>query len=416
MSSFIKQQLSREAIDESIDTTGVMESVLSAVDSTSSEATNQINETTADEIDDVGNDIEAAQGYVDVLEQSPPEGASEEALAVAQVGLEAIFNKYGVPMKAVIARESADYSARVATFETIAMANEGIAEMVKSFAESCGNVIERMQVNMKDTFRRRAAWLKEANILRSQLNNASGAPREGAKYTNRIRVAHMTLGNQTVLTSGKDMLSAVDTVEVSMNGLVGLLDGIGSLFTWFNKQKGKVDFTHCTSNFEPSQFTRGVLSLSGSAALFGEETVINQITGSSENADEMMNIASKINIKHTYVWKVKDLQQPELPPLSIEEMKQGIEDLAKTGQVICNLYNRYDQEVVKYVQEMMNKNNPERFDSDMITSPIRYFRFNRIYKRVMMACIASINNGFDLNFKAATCLLEYWKWSVANNK
>lgn len=411
----MKNSLKKHLSTEVIDTDGVMTEVLDNVDTATPGAGAEIN-TTADEIDNVGSDIETAQGYVDALEQSPPEGASDDALAMAQVGLEAIFNKYSIPVKKrVVARESADYSNKLATFQTIEMANEGIGEMLKSFGESCKNVIDRMRVNMKDTFRRRAAWLKEANALRAQLQKASGSPDPAAKYTNRIRVAHMTKGDQTVVTTGKEMLVAVDSVDAAMHGLVGFLEGIGSLFTWFNNQKGKMDFGACTANFEPSVFSKNMLSLSGTAAMFGEETIINKLSGSSDNPEEMMKIAAGIDINHTHVWKVKDLQQPELAPLSIAEMNSGIQDLITVGQTICDLYNRYDQDVVKWIQEM-NRKAQAKYDIDMITSPIRWVRFNRIYTRVMWACIASIQNGFDLNFKAATCLLEYWKWSVANNK
>lgn len=410
MKQTFKNQLSQEVID----TDGVMSEVLGDVDSATPSAGADINSTTA-EIDTVGTDIETAQGYVDVLEQSPPEGASDDALNMARVGLEAIFNRYNIPVKPVIARESADYNNKLATFQTIEMANEGIGEMMKGFGESCANMLDRMRVNMKDTFRRRAAWLKEANALRSQLHQASGTPNPNAKYTNRIRVAHMTKGDKTVVTTGKEMLAAVDSVDAAMNGLVGFLEGIGSLFTWFNNQKGKMDFGACTANFEPSAFSEGMLSLSGTAAMFGEETVINKLSGATENPEEMMKIAATIDIKHTDVWKVKDLAQPELAPLSIAEMTAGIQDMITSGQTICDLYNRYDQDVAKWVQEM-NRKAQANYDIDMFTSPIRWVRFNRIYTRVMWACIGSIQNGFDLNFKAATCLLEYWKWSIENNQ
>lgn len=410
MKNAIKQILSLETIDESIDVNGVMTGVLSEVDA----GTEQRGDATAYEMDNVGDDIEAAQGYVDLLEQSPPEGAAPATLAVAQVGLESIFSKYGIVMK-VVSQESADYSDKLATFQTIQMANEGIGEMVKSFGESIKNVIDRIRVNMKDTFRRRAAWTSEAIKLRAKLHTATGAPMAGATYTNRVRVAHMTKGDQSVITDPKAMLKAVESVEVSLNGLSELIKGVASMYTIFNSNKGSVDFNKIANAFDTSEFSKDQLSLTGAAALFGEEITTPKFEGTSTDVKSMLAIAAGIKFNHTNIWKVGDLEQPALEPLDIQSMKSGVDDMVRVGQVICDMYNRRDREFEPYLAAMYDKAN-SGFDIDMVISPINYIRFNRLYKRLMYGILKTVESSFDLNFKAATCLLEYWKWSIANNK
>ncbi len=363
----------------------------------------------------VCEDMEVIQSIADVLEAAGDEGASPVALAVAQESMQSIFSRYGVAPRG-FAKEALDKGRAHATKEALAYAKEGMQQIAQEgLGEAITNTINRMRVNTQHFWRRRATWKAEAVRLRKSLQTASGTPSETATYSNKIRIAHMTTGDQNVLTDGDEMLKAVMSVHNSLNGAVPFLTGLTTLFSWFNSQKGKVDFTSIASHFKESVHNRDMLSITGPIAMFGEETVMSKFSGQSDNAEEMMAIMKSIKFQHVYLWRVKDLDVQPLKALSIEEMKSNIDALVKAGEEIHDIYNRFDKEMGRFYAEAANKMS-RSFDLDMVTSPIRYVRFNHHYVRILNIMNTAVKDALDLNFMAVTALLDYYMWSLKNSK
>ncbi len=365
----------------------------------------------------VCEDMEVIQSIADVLEAAGEEGASPVALAVAQESMQSIFSRYGVAPRS-FAKEAIDKGQAVATKEALAYAREGMLQIAnEGVGDAITDTLNRMRVNTQQFWRRRTTWRAEAIRLQKSLQSATGTASDSVLYTNRIRIAHMTTGDQNVLTNGHEMLKAVRTVHSTLNGVVPFLTGLTSLFTWFNSEKGKVDFNAIAANFKESVYNRDMLSISGPVALFGEESVMSKFGGVSNTAEEMMAIMRSIRFSHTYVWRVKDLDIQPLKPLSVQEMKDSIGDLVKVGEEIMDLYGRHDRELTRFYNELRNKTqNNDEIDLDMITSPIRYFRFRRAYVRILNTMLHFTEQAFDLNFMAATAMLDYYMWSLKNTK
>lgn len=367
-------------------------------------------------IDIIEADMVTVQKIVDVLKKTGDEGATPVALAVAQENLQAIFARHGIKPGVNFAKEAVSKGQGAVTKEAIAYAQESMVTMAREgVVQGAKNLLERMKVNTQHAFRRRTTWRKEAMRLQKQLGSARGAPKAGAQYTNNIRIAYMTLGDQTVLHDGNAVHKNILQTQESLTGCGEFLEGLYSLFSWFNSEKGKVNFDDIAKAFPPSKFSRGMLSVTGPQALFGEETVISDFGGISNTAEEMMAIMKTITIQHTHVWKVKDLDIKPLPPLTINEMKSSIGAFVKAGDEIVDLYNRRDREFTKYLNEYYNQIEGNN-QLDMLTSPIRFIRFQQLYTSLLGQVIDAVENMFDLNFKAATCMLGYYEWSLENNE
>lgn len=361
-------------------------------------------------------DMVTVQKIVDVLKKTGDEGATPVALAVAQENLQAIFARHGIKPGVNFAKEAVSKGQGAVTKEAIAYAQESMVTMAREgVVQGAKNLLERMKVNTQHAFRRRTTWRKEAMRLQKQLGSARGAPKAGAQYTNNIRIAYMTLGDQTVLHDGNAMHKNILQTQESLTGCGKFLEGLHSLYSWFNSEKGKVDFDEIAKAFPPSKFSRGMLSVTGPQALFGEETVISDFGGVSNTAEEMMAIMKTIKIQHVNVWKVKDLDIQPLAPLSINEMKNSIGAFVKIGDEIADLYNRLDREFVDYLVEHINQQSGDNV-MDFVTSPIRFLRFQRTYQRLLSQVLAAIEHMFEINFKAATCMLGYYEWSLENNE
>lgn len=361
-------------------------------------------------------DMEFVQSVVDVLQAAGDEGASPTALAVAQEGMQAVFSRYGIGARG-FAQEAASLGQAHATKQAIAYANESMAKIAtEGIGESMVNVVNRMKANMQQFFRRRTTWRNEAIKLQKELSSANGQPKQGAAYSNRIRIAHMTTGDHTVLKDGKALLSSTRDVNSTMTAVVAFLTGLTSLYSWFNKEKGKVDFDKIAALLPESKYSPGMLSITGPQALFGEETVMSSFGGVSDNPEEMMAIMRQIAVKHVWVWRVKDLDITPLEPMTIDHMKSTIGDFVKIGDEILALYNRYDREMSRFTREQIRQHQQDGQIINMVTSPIRYFRFQRIYVRLLNQMIDAMATTLDLNFMAATSLLDYYRWSLENNR
>lgn len=366
-------------------------------------------------IEIVCEDMETIQTIADVLKSAGDDGATPVALALAQESMQAIFTRYGVKPRA-FAKEAIEKGQAHATKEALAYAAEGMAQMAKEgIGESIVNTINRLRANTQQFFRRRTTWRKEALKLQQALRSASGTPNDKATYSNKIRIAHMTTGSKDVLTDGNEMLKAVNVVHSSLNGAVPFLTALTSIFSWFNSEKGKADFNKIAANFKPSQHSDELLSISGPIALFGEETVMTKFGGVSENIEEMMKIMGSITIQHRHYWKVKDLESTPLKPLSIDEMNKSIDALVKAADEIYNIYVRNDEEMGVFYEEQRRKYSGG-IDPDMIVSPVVFFRFQHIYLSILNHMLFAVKQALDLNFMAATSMLDYYMWSLKNNK
>lgn len=405
--------------DEANDTVGLdLTEILEGVDS-ASDLQNLDNATPAELGDtDYGAaqaDVETVCSIVEVLEDSGEEGASETAVKLAQEVISNILSKHGVKMRAPAFEAIAGGRATL-TKETISIAKEGVGEMLKGIGRALANTAERMRVNVRQAFRYRTAWRKDAVALREMTKSSVGSPSDTAKYNKRVRIAHMTMGDQTVVASADKMHDHLLQVHNSLTGVVHFLQGLVSLYSWFNKEKGKINFDKIADNFQPSQHAKGMLSVSGKDAIFGEEMVISDFGGVSDNVDEMMAIMKRVSVQRITVWRVRDLDIGEgLAPVAIADVRRQIDTLIRLGEEVVDLYNRYDREIGPFISESYNRQNTD-FDIDMIVSPIRFFRYHGQYMRLLNAMIYAVNEMFDLNMKAATCLLDYYKWSVKHNK
>ncbi len=408
------QAITIAASDEPSDVVGIdIQELFKEVDAEGHHAPNVIDGDDAS-IEIVCEDMEFVQKIVDVLKDAGDEGASPVALAVAQENMHSIFSRYGVAPRG-FAKEALDKGQAHATEEAIAYATES---MNKICMEGIGNVatntVNRLKANVQQFFRRRTAWRNEALRLQKSLSTAAGSPKSGAQFKNAIRIAHMTTGDQKVLSDGKLLLESVRGMGNTLSASQQFLTGLTSLFSWFNKQKGIVDFDKIASYLPESKYSEGMLSVSGPQALFGEEVTMSDFGGKSENAEEMMAIMKKIKIKHNLVWRVKDLDIEPLAPLDITHMKATIGDLVKIGDEILSLYNRFDAEIGKFIDEL-NRQEKGHVLADLVTSPIRFLRFRGTYTRLLDGMIQGLGTSLDLNFMAATALLSYYQWSLDNN-
>ncbi len=365
------------------------------------------------------NDVDEVITITDVLEGQPDTPLTDAALQLAQESLNAIFSRYGVKTRS-ISTETID-GKRMTAKEVIAYATEAVDEMSKKQGESLDSLFKRMTSEVDYVTRTKNSWRNQAVSLRRKASAVTGDPSD-AKYTNRVMIAHMTKGDKTVLKSAAELQNIVTSMQKPVDGMVLMLKGVSSTFSSFlNQSKGAVDFDRVAASFEKSHFFPGSLSLTGPEAIFGEETIMEPVSGFTDNLSDMMGKLKRATITHNKVWELSDLGDISLPAKTVQEIQKEADLLVKIGEEINKQFVYFNGTVKPFVWELRRNFlipyvNTTLTTWHAYTSPIKFLRYRIRYSILLWKLVNAAQRIYRHNTKAASSMLAYYEWSLKQVK
>lgn len=371
------------------------------------------------------DDGAAVSEVIDTVKEAGPE-ISPEAVLVAQERLSGIFRRYGLESRR-IAREdiTADIAAGTenpgpysAAQDLITDAEKNLEYIKVAAAEGLRELGQRVAVNMQNMFKWRSTYVKDARAVAKAAAAVVGSPSD-AQYTNKIRIAHFTDGAKNVLTTAKQLDSAFATSRDAIKACRLLQEQMERVFVFFTQGSGKVDLNVLRGAFEPSSYGtddgKTYLSLSGKAAIFGEEFVMSgfHAEGVTENQESMLAAFSDVRYKHVNHWTVKELENLALPVMSAAEVAKNANALTTLA---ANLNG--DFSILDSLIDFTNRDD-RTFSEHVLqglTNPKLFLRFRNVVLNTIVAMEAAGNVNIDLKAKALNCVLDYYKWSLNNHK
>lgn len=405
---------------------------------------------TAEAVDQLLGVEEEATQVVDVIRDAGDE-VSPEAIAVAAERLNNIFARVGLSMPGRrSARESADskeaLDANQATTDEDYVAEDGRPgpysdatdlisdaeknlEFVKIAAnEGIKEFINRIAVNSKNFLRWRTAYAKEAATVAAKAGKLRGATPKEVFWNNRLRIAHFTNREKTPLVTADALSSAVKNVSAAVAAISPLQAELSRAFKLFGKGDGSVDIEAIFNAMPEITTASGVAgrAVSGGEGIFGEEAIlagfgaVDQVT----NFKELRIFIAKLRVVDATYWRVKDLPDNfDLPVMPAAEVEKNARALVKFADQLASDYAKLG--VMKGRSASGNSNDfstagtiiksvvggavDAAINRDMVM--VRE-RANTLTNTLVGACAAAI----DLKAKALNCLLDYYKWSLANHQ
>lgn len=382
-------------------------------------------------------DAESAVLQADLTQEQFIDRTTQNHLDELGAIVDSVSGAEAGPQTLAVAMERMDYIASQYNIQTLGLAREGFVDMAvqkgtamkdevlnRAYAVSQGvlkttvqrldNVMERLKVNMQATFKRAKTYTADAQKLkiRAEVLKNAELKNPDARYTNQIRIAHFTRGDQTVAASGTELLSSMETSYAAFQEVSKFMEKFDKIFTFGAKNKGAADFDELAGGLQDSKFFPHQFSLSGSDALFGEEFLVSKFAGESTNINEMIAIIRGIQISHEYIWRVKELEHQELPAIDPRSMLRDIDKLQQAGQYIYEFSKSWEVMIGRYVRKASERaSTPPWQNLDFYMSPGNYLLYNNLYCNIILSMGSALAKAITTNEKAVLCLLSYYKWS-----
>lgn len=375
-----------------------------------------------------------AEGVIAQLQEAGPE-VTDTAVLVAQERLSSIFHRVGMSVRRASresmavapnppdAKEVADdnrpgpYSAA----QDLIADSEKNLEFIKVAAnEGLREFANRIAVNTKNLFRWSTTYAKEARAVAAAARNTKGTPTD-AVYNNRLRIAYFTNAQQEPLTDGKAVADALGNMSRNIRAINGVSEQLGSVFKFFNKGTGRLDLPTMFGQLEKTTDAHDgeALSITGTAALFGEELVLTgaDVSQAVNNQEEMMQALGHAKVQLVERWKVSDLpSEINLPVMSAQDVASSASQLEGIAQqlvadyrIVAAMINRVQQQpttirgaIVDIALDAASNSNMVKFRG----------RINRLISSIAFGCDQTVNH----KAKTLNCLMDYYKWSLKNHK
>lgn len=341
-----------------------------------------------------------------------------------------------------IAMERVDVLAEMYGIQTLGLGREGFVENLtekgiqakdevvkRAYAVAQGvmgtviqrtkNTAARLAVNLRTLFTRATSYSKDATIIKERakalVNGTLKDPE--ATFSKQIHIAHFTRGDQTVASTGEELLQALVSNFAAYQKVGKFMERFQHVFSFKGINKGTANFDELAEGFELSRYFPHQFTLGGSDALFGEEFLLTQFAGEANTIEEMISIVRGMKVSHEYIWRVKELEHQNLPPVSPKEIARVMDKLSEAGAYVYEFSRTWEQTIGKYARNASERaSRPPWENLDFYKSPGNYLLYNQLYCRIILDLSSAVANAVATNEKALLCLLDYYKWSLNQHK